>query len=243
MRAILFAVLLFAPIVLADAPSAKPTTDAPEGFSPTTEYAERRIHGWRILIHEPFLREHPDLAAEVLALLDHQLFQIPRVVPKEAVEKLRTVTIWVEREEGHHPCMAYHPDAGWLRDNGMNPDKARCVEVAHARHFLEWTTQQPWMVLHELAHAYHHQFLEGGFGNADLRAAHERAVTKEKRYDRVQRINGRRERAYAANDPMEFFAEASEAYFGTNDFYPYVRAELREHDPETFELIGRLWGK
>ena len=26
---------------------------------------------------------------------------------------------------------------------------------------------------------------------------------------------------------MEYFAEASEAFFGTNDFYPFVRAELR----------------
>ena len=30
---------------------------------------------------------------------------------------------------------------------------------------------------------------------------------------------------------MEYFAEASEAYFGTNDFFPFVRIELRRHDP------------
>jgi hypothetical protein len=40
---------------------------------------------------------------------------------------------------------------------------------------------------------------------------------------------------------MEYFAESSEAYFGTNDFYPFVRAELKAHDPEMFKLVGELW--
>ncbi len=31
--------------------------------------------------------------------------------------------IWVEAKETHHPCMAYHPDAGSLREHGMNPEK------------------------------------------------------------------------------------------------------------------------
>jgi hypothetical protein len=41
---------------------------------------------------------------------------------------------------------------------------------------------------------------------------------------------------------MEYFAEATEAYFGTNDFYPYVRSELAAHDPAMFALLGKLWG-
>ena len=40
---------------------------------------------------------------------------------------------------------------------------------------------------------------------------------------------------------MEYFAEASEAYFGTNDFYPFVRQELEQHDPEMFLLLKKLW--
>jgi hypothetical protein len=31
------------------------------------------------------------------------------------------------------------------------------------------------------------------------------------------------------------------AYFGTNDFYPFVRAELKQHDPEMHDLIENLW--
>jgi hypothetical protein len=33
----------------------------------------------------------------------------------------------------------------------------------------------------------------------------------------------------------------TEAFFGTNDFYPFVRAELREHDPEMFEVLREVW--
>jgi hypothetical protein len=41
---------------------------------------------------------------------------------------------------------------------------------------------------------------------------------------------------------MEYFAEATEAFFGTNDFYPFVHSELRRHDEAMFRLLERLWG-
>jgi hypothetical protein len=40
---------------------------------------------------------------------------------------------------------------------------------------------------------------------------------------------------------MEYFAEGSEALFGTNDFHPFVRPELNRHDPELYALLRRLW--
>ena len=221
-----------------DAPSGEPP---PRTFEPTDAYEARDVEGWRVLVNKRLVRDEPAVCDEVLALLRVQLYQAARVVPAAAVAKLKRVTIWVERDEPHHPCMVYHPDAGWLREHGMNPDKARCVEVADAANFLAWTKDQPWMVLHELAHAYHHQFLPDGYGNRDLRDAWRRATVDEKRYGPVLHISGRTVPAYAANNPMEFFAEASEALFGTNDFYPFVRAELASHDRETYELVRRLW--
>ena len=138
--------------------------------------------------------------------------------------------------------MAYHPNPRWLAENNMNPEKARCVELSNARNFLKWSEEQPWMVLHELAHGYHHQYVKGGFNNPEVKKAYKNAM-KAKRYESVLRANGRKEKAYAATNPMEYFAEASEAYFGKNDFYPFDRAELEQHDPETFALVDRLWRK
>ena len=209
-------------------------------YEPTDRYIVQQIQGWTVLINKGFLETQAELANQTRALLLKQLRQVVRRVSAEAVIKLRAIHIWVEENEPHHPCMVYHPNIKWLRENGMNPDKARCVEIANARNFLDWTKEQPWMVLHELAHAYHNQFLDQGFENAEIQAAFEGAM-KANRYRSVPRNNGKTEEAYAATNAKEYFAEASEAYFGTNDFYPFVRAELKKHDPEMFRLLEKLW--
>lgn len=40
------------------------------------------------------------------------------------------------------------------------------------------------------------------------------------------------ERAYAMTDPVEYFAETTEAFFSSNGFFPFTRDELKRHDPE-----------
>ena len=42
--------------------------------------------------------------------------------------------------------------------------------------------------------------------------------------------------------PMEYFAETSEAYFGQNDVFPFVKVELKRHDPNMYSLLEELWG-
>ena len=51
----------------------------------------------------------------------------------------------------------------------------------------------------------------------------------------------RMDRAYALTNPQEYFAENTEAFFTHNDFYPYTRDQLKEHDPEMFALLEKLW--
>jgi len=207
-------------------------------YDAVDQYESRQIEGWPIRINRQLLRQEP-LCQDVLKLVEFQLYQVARVVPSNAVARLRTIPIWIELAHPRHPCMCYHPSATWLREHDMNPAKAGGVEIANATNFLAWTKQQPWMVLHELAHGYHHLVL--GHDQPELRACYDRAVTS-KKYEQVLHINGRMQRHYALNNDQEFFAEATEAYFGTNDFFPFVRSELKEHDPETFGLLGRLWG-
>jgi hypothetical protein len=208
-------------------------------YEPTSRYETRSIEGWTVLVSKDFLSSQPDLAGQALKLLGHQLYQITRSVPQGPLAKLRTIRIWVE-EKSLNPCMTYHPNADWLRDHGLNPEKVRCVELANARNFLEWSAEQPWMVLHELAHGYHDRFLEGGFENPEVKAAF-LGASAEKSYESVLKATGRPGRAYAARDAKEYFAEATEAFFGTNDMYPFVRAELQRHDPEMAELLHKLW--
>jgi hypothetical protein len=240
--------LLFLAVVgtlcCAAAPAGELTPKSPAAavkkYDPTDQYEVLPIEGWRVLVNKPLQRDQSEVCAQTLKLLGLHLYGVVRHVPAEAVTKLRQIAIWVEWAEPNHPCMAYHPDAGWLREHNMNPDKAGCVEIANARNFLTWTLDQPVMVLHELAHGYHDRFLPGGFQNPGVAAAYQRAKDA-KLYDKVLRRGYHRERAYAMNNPMEYFAETSEAFFGTNDFYPFVRAELQDHDPPMFALLQQLW--
>ena len=206
-------------------------------FEPTESYKRQAIEGCDVRVSAAF-DEKPDLAAQVLDLLRVRLFEVKRVLPADALAKLRRVTFWVEVDDPKYPGMCFHPSRDWLRANGFNPDKAGGIEIGNARHFLGWA-DQPAMVLHELAHAYHHLVL--GHDNADLRAAYKAAVRSGK-YDCVLRASGKNERAYALENADEFFAEMTESYFLTNDFFPFVRAELERHDPDAFALVRRLWG-
>lgn len=207
-------------------------------YEPTSNYETRKIEGWTIQVNKALLNDEP-LSSNVLQLLDHQLYQITRVVPAPALARLREVTIWAELNDPKFPGMCYHPSPEWLREHDFNPEKAQGVEISNAHNFLTWTKEQPWMVLHELAHSYHHRVL--GYDNPEIKVAYKHAV-ESKSYESVRHINGKMVRHYALNNDQEYFAECSEAFFGVNDFFPFVRAELQQHDPEMFALLQKVWG-
>ncbi len=232
---------LMPPVLLLTLAAAAPAPDKDQPpFVPTSDYTERTVNGWNIHINKHLLDDRADLGRDALRLLDVLLFEVERAVPETALGELRKVPIWLGLNDGHAPCAEYHPSRSWLVENGYNPDKAQGVEIGNAERFLSWSKTQPSMLLHELAHAYHDRVL--GFDDPEVRSAFRR-VKETDLYTSVLHANGRSERAYALTDPQEFFAESSEAFFGTNDFYPFVRAELRKHDPETAKLLETLWNR
>ncbi|MCX6901355.1 MAG: hypothetical protein NT105_21970 [Verrucomicrobia bacterium] len=217
------------------------TPPSSEPWDTVSAYHERQIEGWRVLVNQKLdCDKQRKLCDETLKLLGDHLYRVSRVVPAEALAKLRRVPIWVELAHPQTKCMCYHPSPVWLREHQMNPEKAGTMELANAATFLKWTREQPWMVLHELAHAYHHKVL--GHNNVEIKECYKRAVAS-KSYDAVLYIHGSKKRHYALNNDQEYFAEATEAFFGTNDFYPFVRAELKEHDPDLHALLKKLWGE
>ena len=207
-------------------------------FQPTSapEHTVKEIEGWQVHVSNKLLNEQADLGKKALRQLEHQLYQIKRLVPVEAVGKIQKVHIWLGNDAPY--VAVYHPSRKWLADNGQNPDKAKCVEISSLEKFLAWTKPQPYMVLHELAHAYHHQFL--GYDHPQIKDAYKKAMDQ-KQYDSVLHINGNTEKHYATNNDQEYFAEGTEAFFGTNDFFPFVRAELKEHDPQLYDVMKKVW--
>ncbi len=231
-------IALMAAVAAAERPAPRPP--APE-YEPSTGYTQRDVAGWTVHVSARLV-EQDELCRRTMVLLETKLHEIAHVLPVEALGKLREIPIWMELDDPPFPCACYHPSKAWLKEHGLNPDKARAVEIANAATFLQWTRQQPSMVLHELAHGYHDRFLEGGYGNGRVAAVYEKAK-ESGGYESVLHWNGKHQRAYAMNNPQEYFAELTEAWFGTNDFYPFVRAEVVEHDAPGAELLKTLWGE
>jgi hypothetical protein len=203
-------------------------------------YRDVKIEGWKVRVEASYARDAEWRSVE--RELSNQLYRIAHVVPDGPLGKLRQVVIWVHRLDPVTQCMAYHPDANWLKEHNMNPAMAHGVEIGSGRNFISWCYEQPWMVLHELAHAYHDQFVPDGFENPDIKNVW-KAEMESKRYDQVLHWDGKRVKHYAETNQMEFFAETTEAYFGRNDFYPFVSAELKTYDPGAYKLMLSFWGK
>lgn len=210
-------------------------------FVPTGQYETRTIEGWTVQVNKALCAEpHAEVGRRALRLLEFKLEEAARLVPERPLAELRKVPIWLGVDDYIEDRACYHPSRDWLRKTGLNPDKAKAVEIGNASIFLRDVKDQPMMVVHELAHAYHDRVLS--FDHPKILEAYRKAKDA-KLYEKVLRINGRRERAYAIKNPHEYFAEASEAYFGANDFFPFVRPELKEHDPDLYAILEEVWGR
>ena len=203
---------------------------------PTSGYKQMEIAGWKLFVHQRLFDKRADVGQKALQIMRIQLTQMTLYMPNKPLAELRKVPIWVDdRPDGG---AQYHPGRDWLVDHGYNPDKVKSVDVSRSGAFTNYVMNQPYVMMHELAHAYHDRVL--GFDDPRIVAAYKRAVD-EKKYEKVLLYNGRKVRHYALSNHKEYFAECSEAYFGTNDFYPFVRAELKEHDPHVYALLDEIW--
>lgn len=203
---------------------------------------ERQIEGWTIALDpEMFTDQNRETSEKCLKALANHLQRITYILPAEKVKELQKLRIWVE---WHHELgnMQYHPGRGWLIGKGYDPRLVKHVHVPRARNLLDpgqWA-KHPYVILHELAHSYHDQVLD--FDHPEIVETFN-AAKDEGIYDKVLLYTGRKVRHYALSNHKEYFAESTEAYLGVNDFYPFVRAELKEHDPRMFKLQEKIWGK
>ena len=202
---------------------------------------DRMLEGWTVRVDDRLLTG-PDapLGTRSLRFLEAKLSDIVAVVPADKLPKLRAVAIVLDLSHGDLKSMQYHPSAGWLTGHGYAADLAKCVHIPRAADLpvKRNVAEQPWVILHELAHAYHDQVL--GFDEPRVDEAF-KAYKKSGRGDATLLHDGRKVKHYALTNRMEFFAEMTEAYFGVNDFFPFNRAELKATEPEVEELLTHVW--
>jgi hypothetical protein len=201
----------------------------------------RSVEGWTVKVDPELLtdgnRELCDAAFKALA---NHLQRITYIVSADRLADLRKIPIWVDMTHSLE-YMQYHPSERWLTEHGYNPELAGHVHIPRARSLIDrsmWA-KHPYVVLHELAHAYHDQIL--GFDNAEIESVFGRAA-QSGIYEKVLDHTGQTVKHYGLTNAKEYFAESTESYLGVNDFYPFVRAELRQHDPEMYALMEKIWG-
>ena len=212
---------------------------------PARAYVERAAGGWKVWVERELTEEHADLAAPALHRLDTKLGELLRLLPGPAHARLQRLPIYL--------LLGEEAKAGG-RDNGseyfqhtapehyplLDPRWGSALVIYSARNYL-WLTDD-WalrMLLHEFAHAW--QLEQWPEKQPDILAAWEHAVAQ-KLYEGVKDVQGTRlERAYAATNQLEYFAELSCAYFLSGEYEPFDREALRHHDPEGFAMIEKMW--
>ena len=230
-----------------------------EPLRPTKkEYVEETIHQWPVCVEKDCFDEEPEFGKIFSQDLQYALSRLPRPARRALLQ--RGTKIFVNRTFWQGPKvqpvlatgLCFHPDKEWLVRHGDLADKAGCVELFNPRHYLK--DRELWgrggVLLHELAHAYHRKCLSDGYENAEVKQCYERAM-EEGLYNQV-RVHGPQGpvcRGYACQNAMEYFAELSTAFLGCpkrrneeyNKWYPFNRAQIKEHDPRAYALLCKVW--
>lgn len=209
-------------------------------YIPSSACIEEKIEGFTVLI-SPEVAARSAQRQDLRAELEMQLLEISGLLPSSALEKLRKTRIWVEWKAKGGSAAEFHSSRVWLSANRYNPEKFNAVEINNVENFLAWSRQEHGSILlHELAHSYFAALPEYDRLLVDM--AYSSALDTG-RYDSVSYHDGSLVRAYALTDSSEYFAELTEAYFGLNDFYPFVRADISDHDPDGYAIMLRSWGE
>lgn len=205
--------------------------------SPTKATKVLYLQGFKVLVNSE-IAVKPDTQA-ALNLLSNKLEEIARIVNPKQLSALKQVPIWVEYRRMSDGAVWYHRSKDWLVSQGYPADLAKSVEIKNINNFIDWQrSDQPLMVLHELAHSY--QDLHLSAMQDKITAAYKSTLASGK-YESVSYIRGGKQRAYAMNDDFEYFAELTEAYFGKNDYYPFNRQDLKEFDPAGYQIMQDAW--
>jgi len=200
------------------------------------------IEGWTVHVDPQMLEgKHSQAGAEALKMLANHLQRVAVLLPAERLAEMRRLEIWIEHRHPTLGSMQYHPSIGWLKSHGHDPRLAKKVHIPRAKALLsrQQMIKHPAVVLHELAHAYHDQILS--FDNPRIINVFKKAKDAGI-YEKSLLYTGKRVRHYGLSNHKEYFAEGTEAYFYRNDFYPFCRAELQQHDPQLHDLLATIWG-
>ena len=212
---------------------------APENPPVSSEdYERREVAGFTVLLN-PMVAEQTTLAEQLMESIELQISGLTAQLPASRMTELQKTFIWVELDDEPDKASIYHSSSDWIVASAGNKDKLGHIEIVNAGNFVKWSRdRQSSILLHEYIHAFHHKVL--GVAHQAIIDAFEQAQLR-RMYDQIEHSSGVVGPGYASLNPLEYFAEISEAYFVYNDYFPFNRTQLKAHDPIGHDLVEMLW--
>jgi hypothetical protein len=228
------------------------TVDAP---AVPAGWKKETIAGFQVLFSPTLLR---DEASSIRArqFMHDRLNAVTRFVPPAALQNLRRVRLWLDLDaSGSSRALAFYtssPSLFTASPSDRHTEHNFGYGGFHGAMYLgivfpnivdaiaiSDVLRAPMIVLHELAHAYHHQVL--GMWNLEVKQTYEAAKARGLYRNVAYRNGAIAPVGYAMSNEREYFAGLTEAYFGKNHHAPFDADELMSYDPDGFRLIERAW--
>ena len=232
----------------------------------TAPHSERELLGFTVHVSDKALEDHETETESAYDLLSEQLMTFIRRFPVRVVEALREAEVgFILNNEGLNqevcPFACYYPDA-WF--SGMY---SKAVAIRDLKQFHQSQLEQPGLLIHEIAHAFHELIVPSGdldsngdgyvtgFDNSTIIEAYDRAK-ESGQFESVAHIWGERllteglpinpkhnAQHYGMTNEKEFFATFSEALWSTDDQFPFNFHDVISHDILTNQtnLYNEVW--
>ena len=188
----------------------------------------KRMAGWSVSADSRVEKEQ-------LNTLEATLKEINSLVPPRMLPGLQRVPIHVEGEDHSKKTGTFmtgvYEAPGTLVVNGVaKPNGVGRIRIASSR-----DCGNKILLVHELSHAA--QALTIGSDNMQVKKAYQEVVAK-KLYPMPPAKD-----SYLMTSHSEYFAEMSVVYLMKLHYFPHDRETLKKHDPISYKLMEKFWGK
>jgi hypothetical protein len=223
-----------------------PGPDTIDYRNPPRIYVTQRVRDLEISIEKQLYDENPELARRAVARLAASREEALQLLPPTSRAELRAIPVFLmygsqARGGGRDNGIFYVSRDAPLKRPLLDTRWGNVIVVRSANNYTNisdfWAIKS---LIHELSHAQH--LLHYAKDDPQLVNAWQRAV-REGLYQHVVDEKGRNiDTAYAAVNPLEYFAELSAMYFFGCNYPPRNRSELLKYDPRGAALVARWWG-
>ena len=229
-------------------------------WEPTENYSVMKIGGFTVLVSGLALYENPEQTVRALWIIRSQMVYFNNVV-KASFERwegrteydpadltpIYGVRIWLDDSRagpGERGCEFVCYNAGsksWMETRNVNPDKHLAITYTDIGLLVNSQRPSDGTLIHELAHAWHHQSIPYGFQNSSIIESYENAKNSGLYTEVMDWFGDMDDTPYAMTDRREFFAVFSESFWTRSSEYPFNFGELKSSDPDSHITINDGW--